>query len=79
MKGMFNQCFSLTILDLSSFNTEKVIEMNSMFNDCSSLTILNMSSFNVIEAGINFMFNGCANLSSCGSCDKKIVNEFNNK
>ena len=37
MQYMFNECSSLTSLDLSSFNTSKVTRMNFMFYGCSSL------------------------------------------
>ena len=43
---MFDGCKSLTNINLSSFNTEKVPEMDSMFASCSSLTTLDLSSFN---------------------------------
>ena len=37
MRSMFQRCSSLTILNLSSFNTRKVIDMDYMFNNCSKL------------------------------------------
>ena len=37
---MFNECRSLTSLDLSHFDTSKVVSMTSMFKSCSSLTSL---------------------------------------
>ena len=42
---MFEDCSSLTSLDLSNFKTENVQSMNSMFEDCSSLTSLDLSNF----------------------------------
>ena len=37
MNGMFYGCESLTNLNLSNFNTQNVINMNSMFSYCNSL------------------------------------------
>ena len=34
---MFDNCQSLTSLDVSSFDTSKVTDVNSMFYKCSSL------------------------------------------
>ena len=42
---MFSGCSSLTELDLSGFNTSKVVNMGKMFYGCSSLTKLDLSSF----------------------------------
>ena len=50
-----------------------------MFNGCESLKMLDLSSFNADKASTINMFNGCNNLSSCGSKDKKIVDAFNEK
>ena len=45
MNEMFSSCESLTVLDLSSFNTSKVKDMEKMFYYCIFLTELNLSSF----------------------------------
>ena len=42
---MFQNCISLTNLDLSSFDTSNVTDMDYMFHGCSSLTNLDLSSF----------------------------------
>ena len=34
---MFSDCYNLTNLDLSSFNTQNVIKMDRMFNNCKKL------------------------------------------
>ena len=34
MNEMFESCESIINLDLSKFNTEKVIDMNRMFSNC---------------------------------------------
>jgi len=46
MYNMFNDCSSLTSLDLSSFDTSNVTKMGRMFCSCRSLTSLDLSSFN---------------------------------
>ena len=43
---MFYFCIFLTELNLSSFNTSLVTNMNGMFSRCESLTALDLSSFN---------------------------------
>ena len=43
---MFMDCASLTSLDLPSFNTINVINMNNLFSGCIKLQSLNISSFN---------------------------------
>jgi len=53
----------LTGLDLSSFNTSEVANMQGMFNGCSSLTGLDLSSFNTSKvANMKYMFLNCTNL-----------------
>lgn len=47
MTDMFNDCSSLTKLDLTNFNTSSVNYMNYMFNDCTSLKDLDVTSFEV--------------------------------
>ena len=51
MSYMFNQCSSLTSLNLSNFNTNNVQDMSYMFQLCSSLTSLNLSNFNTSNPG----------------------------
>ena len=46
MSNMFEDCSSLTSLDLSSWDTSKVTDMSNMFYNCSSLTSLNLSGWN---------------------------------
>ena len=79
MESMFSQCSSLTSINLNSFDTENVDDMYNMFYKCYSLTILNLSSFKSGDDCTSKMFDGCINLSSCGSSDKNILFEFKNK
>ena len=60
---MFNNCKELTKLDLSSFNTSKVIYMNSMFKNNYVLTNLDISNFiSSRVADVNNMFYGMKSL-----------------
>ena len=45
MESMFNDCNSLTSLDLSNFNTQNVTNMKYMFYDCYLLTSLDLFNF----------------------------------
>ena len=65
MYSMFENCSSLTSLDLSSFDTSKVTNMRDMFASCSSLTSLDLSSFDTSNAtNMRSMFAGCSSLTS---------------
>ena len=46
MEGMFYECISLTSINLSSFNTEKVNNMMCIFYRCEKLKEINLSNFN---------------------------------
>ena len=43
--GLFTFCQNITKIDLSSFDTKNVTNMNEMFSDCSNLENLDLSSF----------------------------------
>lgn len=65
MRSMFNNCKSLTSLDLSNFNTEKVTDMYGMFYNCKKLMTLDLSSFNTEKVtNMAEMFIGCNALTS---------------
>ena len=60
---MFNRCWSLISLDLSSFNTTNVNNMSYMFYDCSSLKSIDLSSFNTTNVNnMTSMFYNCSSL-----------------
>ena len=62
---MFSGCISLIEVDISSFDTEQIKNMEQMFNGCSNLTSLDFSSFNTSNVtNMTSMFNGCSNLTS---------------
>ena len=62
---MFNECSSLTKIDLSNFNTQNVTDMHSMFSGCSSLTNIDLSNFNTQNVtNMNSMFCECNSLTN---------------
>ena len=80
MTSMFNNCSSLTSLDVSNFNTSSVTYMNSMFSGCSGLTSLDVSNFNTSSViDMNFMFRDCSKLTSLdvSSWDTSKVTNMN--
>ena len=57
MNYVFHFCRSLTILNLSNFNTKNVKNMSRMFYKCSSLTNLNLSNFKTNNVNnMSYMF-----------------------
>ena len=63
MSSMFNNCRSLTSLDLSSFNTSNVATTEYMFYNCRSLTSLDLSSFDTSKVtSMYWMFASCTSL-----------------
>jgi surface protein len=60
---MFQNCYSLTNLDLSVFNTIKVTNIDFMFSDCYNLKTLNLENFNTLSCNnFNNSFDNCTNL-----------------
>ena len=65
MNFMFQNCESLTSIDVSNLNTKNVINMEYMFSGCSSLKSLNLLNFNVENVEkMNSVFQGCSSLES---------------
>ncbi|MCQ2819119.1 MAG: BspA family leucine-rich repeat surface protein [archaeon] len=65
MKGMFAGCNALSALDMSQFDTSKVIYMNEFLAECSNLSLIDFTNFdtsNVID--MNKMFLNCSSLTS---------------
>ena len=63
MQWMFSNCESLLNIDVSSFNTIKVINREEMFFACLNLIDLDLSSFNTLNVlYFQNMFCGCRNL-----------------
>ena len=65
MFSMFQNCSSLTSLDMSGFNTSKVTKMAQLFFNCSGLPYLNVSNFNTANVtDMDGMFYMCHGLTS---------------
>ena len=65
LNGMFRGCVSLTELDLSGSNAEKVKNMNSMFYGCVALSNLNLSGFKTGSlTEMRYLFSSCHSLES---------------
>ena len=65
LNTMFNECSSLTEIDLSSFITNNVTNMTSMFRQCGSLVSVNLMNFNFENVQkFNSLFNGCSSLTT---------------
>ena len=64
MANMFSHCDKLKFLDLTNFDTSKVISFTGTFADCASLNeIKGLSTFNTSKAlEFNAMFVSCNNL-----------------
>ena len=60
---MFNECYNLKSIDLSSLNTSNVNNMSSMLYRCKSLESIDLSSFNTNNVtNMSCMFIGCSSL-----------------
>lgn len=65
LNGMFRGCVSLTELDLSGSNAEKVKNMRSMFYGCVALSNLNLSGFKTGSlTDMQYLFSSCQSLES---------------
>ena len=65
MSYMFDNCSSLTSLDVTHFNTANVTNMSSMFSSCPSLTSLDVTHFNTAKVtDMSYMFCRCLSLTS---------------
>ena len=65
LNGMFRGCASLTELDLSGSNAEKVKNMGNMFDGCVALSNLNLSGFKTGSVtDMPYLFSSCQSLES---------------
>jgi surface protein len=82
MNAMFGDCQKLSSLDLTSFNTANVTEMNFMFQGCSALTTIYASEMFVTDQVEGYdMFKYCTNLKdySAREIDSKYANSVKTK
>ena len=66
---MFDNCFGIISIDLSSFDSSQVTNMSYMFNSCTNLSSINLNNFNTnLVTDMSYMFDSCGleliNLSS---------------
>ena len=62
---MFYNCESLKSVDLSTFKSANLTNLEYMFSNCLSLTSIDLSSFNTSNVyNFNLMFSYCYNLTS---------------
>ena len=55
--------FIMKEVNLSSFNSNNVINMSYMFYKCSSMEKINLLSFNTLNVtNMSYMFSGCSSL-----------------
>ena len=65
MNGMFQNCKSLTTLDLSRFDTKNVTDMSGMFYACLALTTLDIANFDTKNVtDMSHMFFECSALTT---------------
>ena len=77
---MFRNCFSLKLLDLSSFHIDNATNIESMFSNCYNLTSLNLSNFNTNKVtAINNIFLGLNKNCNVITEDKKLIELLNKK
>ena len=63
--NLFKDCYFVSEIDLSKFDTSQVTSMSYMFSDCYKLTSLNLSNFNTSK--VQYMiriFGGCQKIKS---------------
>lgn len=65
---MFGNCYALSSIDVSGWNTAKVTNFYKMFSNCYSLTSIDISSWDMSLAtatnSTGAMFSGCYGLTS---------------
>ena len=63
MDRTFMNCKSLNEIDLSSFNTPRLLFLTETFKGCNLLTSIDLSNFNILKLkGITELFSGCHKL-----------------
>ena len=76
MSSMFEDCCTLTSLDVSHFDTQNVTNMRYMFNACSELTSLDVSGFdthNVTNMSHMFGVGNATTLDVSGFDTRKVT------
>ena len=61
----FSECYGLTSLDVSNFDTSAITTMERMFVSCNDLVALDLSNFNTSAVtNMNVMFHNCGKLTA---------------
>ena len=79
MECLFSNCKSLTNINLSNFDTQKVTSITYLFQGCKSLKYVNLSNFTVRnDTAMSCVFLGCESLKKENiiTKDRKILNEY---
>ncbi len=64
MRGLFVGFFALERIDISSFDTSEITDMDTMFNRCKNLKELDLSGFDTSRVtNMSCMFAGCDSLT----------------
>ena len=64
-ENMFRELSNISIIDLSNFDSSKVISMNYMFYECTSLISINFKNFNTSSViNMESIFDRCYSLTS---------------
>ncbi len=75
---MFENCYNLTSIELSSFNTEEVCIIDNMFYDCRSLKSLNLSNFKTHKiTDLDNIFYNCYSLEYLDISNFNTENTYN--
>lgn len=73
MTKMFNLCYGITNLTITTFDTSKVTDMNNMFAGASYLTYLDINSFDTSNVtNMNSFCNSCSRLQTIKMGDLNI-------
>ena len=75
ISSMFNSCYELTSLDLSSLDTTNVTSMDGAFNNCVSLAYLNLDGWKTSKVTtMSNMFCGCKRIEDFHVSDWDVSN-----
>ena len=79
---MFNECFKIKYIDLSSFDTSNLRKAIRMFSECLELEFIDLSSFDTSniesEDDMHSMFYKCKKLK-IKTTDPRVLEEYNNR
>ena len=65
MSNLFSECRQIQNINLTSFNTLKVVNMSSMFTYCMNLKELDLKSFDTRNVqDMSYMFDTCRKLQN---------------